>query len=212
MAEKVDKTPMLFFVWFHLALGETQVDLQDILMGIWSITVKNPNEGSVLPERWRMEVVKAGRKDVLSIFMFSPGDQDPMKTYNATFSPPGKGKFVLTSDSGFHGDFDFSPVLPPHLSAQGKWGNDAYYSSVVITNKIAQLSLFFGAEMKDWHVYDLEKISDGELSFLEKYFKYIFMGVVFVLCTIVSRLVQRWQLNKRRVEAEEILRQQKKDE
>jgi hypothetical protein len=204
-------------IWLFLFLSGAQTDaeVQEILIGNWSVSQHHPTGSALLtlPDKFHMRVRQASRPTSIAINIFSDSNSSIILTsFTANFFPPGNGHFKLLEGNTNVAYFDFSPLLPPHITSVGDWNGTHSFNSVMVTNKIMQLTLFEKMS-SEWVVLVFEKEPDNvPVHFVEKYYRIILMGIVFLLCWAVTQCVQNRQIAKKQREAEQLLRTVAKDD
>lgn len=206
------------FIFIGFVRTETHAEVQEIILGNWFVTSRqlSPEETPNLEniKYYYLRSTPTNHKTIItaSLYKSKEDDESILHNYTLTFSQNSKGKFVLSEyfnkKNNKIATFDFSPVLPPHISSVGDWGLNKSFNALFVTNKIAQLTIF---EKQKWTVYTFDKEEDYEPeTFLDKYYQLIMMGIAFFLAYIVSKKVQKWQIEKKQKEVEEILKEQKR--
>lgn len=158
-----------------------------------------------------MRTTATANKSVLELHVYTNGKSNtPLYSYLAQFRPNSKGKFDLIQKEETIAHFDFSPILPPHVSASGKWKENKFFNAALISSTIMQLSIFDN-QTGQWVVITFEKDTEDDTpSSFDQYYKYIFMGVMFILSFVVSKGVQKCVINKKKAEVMEILAEDQK--
>lgn len=206
-----------FFI-FGFIKAETHAEVQEIILGNWFVTSRhlNLNETSNQDniQYLYLRSFPTDYKTIITATLYKSKDDESsiLQNYTLTFSQSSKGKFVLSEGINKNkksiATFDFSPVLPPHISSVGDWGKNKSFNALFVTNKIAQLTIF---ENNGWNIYTFDKEDDYEPeSFIDKYYQLIVMGIAFFLAYLVSKKVQKWQIEKKQKEVERILQDQEK--
>lgn len=206
------------FIFIGFVRTETHAEVQEIILGNWFVTSRqlSPEETPNLEniQYYYLRSTPTNHKTIITASLYKSKEDDIsiLHNYTLTFSQNSKGKFVLSEyfnkKNNKIATFDFSPVLPPHISSVGDWGLNKSFNALFVTNKIAQLTIF---EKQKWTVYTFDKEEDYEPeTFLDKYYQLIMMGIAFFLAYIVSKKVQKWQIEKKQKEVEEILKEQKR--
>lgn len=202
-----------FFIYFIKA--ETHAEVQEIILGNWFVTSRhlniseNSNNENV---QYYLRSFPTEYKTIITASLYKSKEDESsiIHNYTLTFSQTSKGKFALSETVNKNkkaiATFDFSPVIPPHISSVGDWGENKSYNALFITNKIAQLTIF---GKQDWTVFTFDKEDNYEPeSFIDKYYQLIMMGITFFLAYLVSKKVQKWQIEKKQKEVERILQEQ----
>ena len=209
---------VLYFLIIGFVRAETHAEVQEIILGSWFVTSRHlipekaPNPDNI--NYYYLRSFPTSHKTIITAVLYKSKEDDAsiLHNYTLTFSQTSKGKFALSESLNKNNRkiavFDFSPVLPPHISSVGDWGINKSFNALFITNKIAQLTIF---DKQEWTVYTFDKEDDYEPeSFIDKYYQLIVMGIAFLLAYIVSKKVQKWQIEKKQKEVEEILKEQEK--
>lgn len=191
------------FLFISLVLCETHAEVQEILVGNWSV-----HETIVSGEKARDFHVRIAETDIsfkIAIQVYESNESTlPITKYDAVFHRTSKGKFRLIKAGTTFATFDFSPLLPPHISSSGDWGSSETYTATMVTNKIMQLTLF-DKQSGEWRVFHFDKDAVLPAAWYEKHFQLLFMVVAFVGSWCVTRLVQKCVMMKRTREAEKII-------
>jgi hypothetical protein len=199
---------VLIGILFFTVSAETHAEVREILLGNWSVSSEVPSGESFLavPESFHLRILPPS--DVSQIILMTyntPIATEPLLNLTAIFAPNSKGTFVLHEELRPIAEFDFSPILPPHISSFGDWNQTLTFSALMITNRWMQLTLF-EKEGNRWTVFNFQKeVGDGQPNFFEKHFQMIVMIVVFIGSVGVSMLVQKYYAAKTRREAEKLL-------
>ena len=209
---------ILSFILLRFTKAETHAEVQEIILGNWFVTSRhlglNETQNQEKTHYFYLRSFPTEYKTIITATLYQSKEDESsiLHNYTLTFSQTSKGKFALSENLNKNkrpvATFDFSPVLPPHISSVGDWGSNKSFNALFITNKIAQLTIF-GKE--DWTVYTFDKEENYEPeTFLDKYYQLIMMGIAFFLAYIVSKKVQSWQIEKKQKEVERILMEQEK--
>ncbi|OHT01735.1 hypothetical protein TRFO_31348 [Tritrichomonas foetus] len=206
----------MFFFLLSLIFSETHADVQEIILGSWTVTAKHFSGKEEFPNEESFNFIsrRTDTRSIITAQLFKTDVSDTVFNATLTFDSKSKGKFILTEYQSNHfiktiANFDFSPILPPHISSVGDWGDDKTFNSILITNQIAQLTLFDKNSL-NWTVFQFDKVGDAPKSFIDKYFSWIFLFVTFILIKVVVDIVRRIKTWKVRKEAEKILQEQEK--
>jgi hypothetical protein len=191
-----------------LAHSETHAEVREILLGNWSVIRECPSEVDFLeiPLSFHLRVSPTSTESKIDLISYANANSTiPLFNLTAEFASSSKGRFGLLEGSRMIAHFDFSPVLPPHVSSFGDWNDSFMFNALIVTNHLMQLTIFEKGE-HDWTVFNFDKQNEiVPIRFWEKYFQIIVMVIVFIGCYAVTILVQKWQLAKRRREVEKLL-------
>lgn len=205
------RSDQLMFFLVPLVLCETHAEVQEILVGNWTVH-QTGISGKINEADFHVRIAETEIPSKITIHVYDSNQSTlPIHKYDALFHRTSKGKFRLVKSGSTFATFDFSPLLPPHISSSGDWGSSQTYTATMITNKVMQLTLF-DKEGGAWRVLRFEKDATLPQAWYEKHFQLLFMVVAFIGSWCVTRIVQKCVMRKRTKEAEKIIAQQKKEQ
>lgn len=204
---------MFLCLLFDLCTSETHAEVQEIFIGNWTIIESHPTQTNLKTHKYYFNVTQLSQHNSLLAQVY---DFNGTMVRNLTmiFVNKSKGTFGVLEKRKLLGNFDFSPFLAPHIESDGTWEENKRYHAIMVNNKIMQLTVY-GDSVEDddgMVVYTFDKLVKEEpLMWYDKYFKYMFMGIVGVLSILLNIFLQSCKIKRyEEMERKKLKKQEKK--